>query len=159
MSRKIKVELNFINKKGFQKDVTFFMDKETYEILLDETISQEYRHQYLVNEYHELENERFFKRKYISLDEGENNRLDMIEDTGTSVEEKYYKDKQTEILKEAITKLTKRQQEMVKYIYYEGKSQSELCKIYGLKKQTINDAIKRIHNRLRKILKSYDFFK
>lgn len=57
-----------------------------------------------------------------------------------------------ERLLKAIGKLTPRQQEIIKLIYWEGKSQKELCEIYGVKKQAISDAVKRIRVSLKKIL-------
>ena len=62
MSQQVEVLLDFINKKGQLKHVKFWMDKQTYEILKDESISEEIRHQYLIDEYHEYERERYHKR-------------------------------------------------------------------------------------------------
>ena len=62
--------------------------------------------------------------------------LDLIEDIDIYGEKILHKE-----LIEAINKLTIRQQEIIRLIYWEGKSQKELCEIYGVKKQvtkTIN---------------------
>lgn len=148
----IEVKLDFINKKGEEKHVKFWMDKQTYEMLFDESISEEVRHQYLVDEYHEYERERYYNRKFVSFDSEMAQALDLIEDTSMSNEEKYEMDLNNEVIKEAISKLNPRQQEMVRLLYWEGKSQKDLCEIYGVKKQAISDAVKRIHDTLRKIL-------
>ena len=150
--KKIEVKLDFINKKGEKKHVKFWMDKQTYEMLFDESISEEVRHQYLVDEYHEYERERYYNRKFVSFDSEMAQALDLIEDTSMSNEEKYEMDLNNEVIKEAISKLNPRQQEMVRLLYWEGKSQKDLCEIYGVKKQAISDAVKRIHDSLRKIL-------
>lgn len=150
--KKIEVKLDFINKKGEEKHVKFWMDKQTYEMLFDESISEEVRHQYLVDEYHEYERERYYNRKFVSFDSEMAQALDLIEDTSMSNEEKYEMDLNNEVIKEAISKLNPRQQEMVRLLYWEGKSQKDLCEIYGVKKQAISDAVKRIHDTLRKIL-------
>lgn len=67
MRNQIEVKLDFINKKGQLKHVKFYMNKQTYEMLFDKSISEEVRHQYLVDEYHEYERERYYRRKFISL--------------------------------------------------------------------------------------------
>ncbi len=152
MSRQVEVKLDFINKKGELKHVTFWMDKQTYEMLFDESISEEIRHQYLVDEYHEYERERYHNRKFVSFDSELAQALDLIADTAISSEDRYEMDLNNEVIKEAISKLNPRQQEMVRLLYWEGKSQKDLCKIYGVKKQAISDAVKRIHDTLRKIL-------
>lgn len=152
MSRQVEVKLDFINKKGEFKHVKFFMDEQTYEILQDESISEEIRQQYLVEEYHEYERERYHNRKFVSYDYEMAEAFNLIEDTTLSSEEKYEVELNHKEIENAIKQLTPRQQEMVKLIYWEGKTQKELCEIYGVKKQAINDAVRRIHSRLRKIL-------
>lgn len=154
MSKQVEVKLDFINKKGELKHVKFWMDKQTYEMLLDESISDEIRHQYLVDEYHEYERERYHNRKFVSFDSEMAEALDLIEDsTSISSEDKYDIDLNNNLIKEAIKKLTPRQQEMVRLLYWEGKSQKDLCEIYGVSKQAISNALDRIHNTLKKILK------
>lgn len=152
MIKKVEVKLNFMNKKGERKHVKFYMDKQTYEILFDKSISENIRHQYLVEEYHEYERERYYQRKFVNFNCEIAEALDLVEDTSLLTEKKYETKSNHSDIEKAIIQLTPRQQEMVKLIYWEGKSQKELCEIYGVKKQAINDAIKRIHKHLRKIL-------
>ncbi len=152
MSKQVEVNLDFINKKCEEKHVKFWMDKQTYEMLFDESISEEIRHQYLVDEYHEYERERYHNRKFVSFDSEMAEALDLIEDTSISSEDRYEINLNNKIIQDAIKKLTPRQQEMVRLLYWEGKSQKDLCEIYGVKKQTISDAVKRIHDTLRKYL-------
>lgn len=154
MSKQVEVKLDFINKKGELKHVKFWMDKQTYEMLLDESISDEIRHQYLVDEYHEYERERYHNRKFVSFDSEMAESLDLIEDnTFISCEDRYEIDLNNKIIQDALKKLTPRQQEMVRLLYWEGKSQKDLCEIYGVSKQAISNALDRIHNTLKKILK------
>lgn len=153
MSRQVEVKLDFINKLGELKHVKFWMDKQTYEMLFDESISEEIRHQYLVDEYHEYERERYHKRKIVSFDSEMAEALDLIEDTSISSVDRYEMDLNNKMIQEAIKKLTLRQQEIVKLIYWEGKSQKDLCEIYGVSKQAINNALDRIYNTLKKFFK------
>lgn len=154
MSKQVEVKLDFINKKGELKHVKFWMDKQTYEMLFDASISDEIRHQYLVDEYHEYERERYHNRKFVSFDSEMAEALDLIEDkTSMSSEERYEIDLNNKIIQDAIKKLTPRQQEMVRLLYWEGKSQKDLCEIYGVSKQAISNVLDRIHNTLKKFLK------
>lgn len=154
MSKQVEVKLDFINNKGELKHVKFWMDKQTYEMLFDESINEEIRHQYLVDEYHEYERERYHNRKFVSFDSEMAEALDLIEDsTSISSEDRYEIDANNKIIQDALKKLTPRQQEMVRLLYWEGKSQKDLCEIYGVSKQAISNALDRIHNTLKKILK------
>ena len=146
------VKLTFKNKKGEIKKVKFPIDSKTYEILLDESIDEEYRQKYLVDEYHEYERERYYKRKFVSFDSEMAESLDLIEDNSIFSEQRVNKFI-NKTIDEEIKKLTPRQQEIVRLLYWEGKTQKDLCEIYGIKKQAISDAVKRIHNTLRKKLK------
>ena len=68
MEKKL-VKLEFINKRNELKKVQFYMDKQTYEMLMDDSISSEERQKYLVDEYHEYEREKYYKRKIVRLEE------------------------------------------------------------------------------------------
>ncbi|MBR2138152.1 MAG: sigma-70 family RNA polymerase sigma factor [Bacilli bacterium] len=154
MSKQVEVKLDFINKKGELKHVKFWMDKQTYEMLFDESINEEIRHQYLVDEYHEYERERYYNRKFVSFDSEMAEALDLIEDsTSISSEDRYEMELNNKLIQDALKKLTPRQQEMVRLLYWEGKSQKDLCEIYGVSKQAISNALDRIHNTLKKFLK------
>ena len=154
MSRQVEVKLDFVNKKGKLKHVNFWMDKQAYEMLFDESISEERRHQYLVDEYHEYERERYHNRKFVSFDSEMAESLDLVEDsTSISSEDRYEIELNNKIIQVALKKLTQRQQAMVRLLYWEGKSQKDLCEIYGISKQAISNALDRIHNTLKKFLK------
>ena len=154
MSKQVEVKLDFINNKGELKHVKFWMDKQTYEMLFDESINEEIRHQYLVDEYHEYERERYHNRKFVSFDSEMAEALNLIEDsTSISSEDRYEIDANNKNIQDALKKLTPRQQEMVRLLYWEGKSQKDLCEIYGVSKQAISNALDRIHNTLKKFLK------
>ena len=55
-------------------------------------------------------------------------------------------------LHKAIRQLTPRQQEMVKLVYFEGKTQEEVAKHYGVTKQAISNAMQRIFSSLKKFM-------
>ena len=81
-------------------------------------------------------------------------QFDLIEDsTSISSEDRYEMELNNKLIQDALKKLTPRQQEMVRLLYWEGKSQKDLCEIYGVSKQAISNALDRIHNTLKKFLK------
>ena len=59
MNKKQLVKLEFINKRNELKKVQFYMDKQTYEMLMDESINNDERQKYLIEEYHEYEREKY----------------------------------------------------------------------------------------------------
>lgn len=79
-----------------------------------------------------------------------------IEDYNADLESRYIERETQEDeyanLHAAIEKLTPRQREMVRMIYFEGKSQEEVCAIYGITKSAVSHAMERIYEALRKIL-------
>ncbi len=152
MNKQVEVKLDFTNKKGELKHVKFWMDKQTYEILFDKSISKEIRHQYLIEEYHEYERERYYTRKFVNFDVETAEALNLVEETSSSSEEKNEMEVRQIEIENAIRQLTPRQQEIVRLIYWEGKSQKELCEIYKVTKQAMSDAVRRILNRLKKLL-------
>ena len=52
----------------------------------------------------------------------------------------------------AIQQLTPRQQEIVRMIYFEGKTQEEVALLYGVDGSAIRHAMKRVYARLKKFL-------
>ena len=80
-----------------------------------------------------------------------------IEDKEFDLEAKYIEEEtrkeEKEKLYEAISKLTVRQQEFVRLIFFEGKTQEEVRKEYGLAKSSMCEAMERIYATLRKNIK------
>lgn len=81
-----------------------------------------------------------------------------IEATDNSIDvEENYIQKETvledkERVQKTISRLTKRQQQLVRWIYFEEKSQSEVAENLGVGKTAINNAMKRIYSSLKKYL-------
>lgn len=80
-----------------------------------------------------------------------------IEDKDSNIEDIYIEQEATAEeytkLYAAIATLTSRQQEIVRMIFFEGKSQEELSIIFGVTKSAISHAMERIYVSLRKRLK------
>ena len=58
----------------------------------------------------------------------------------------------TAALHNAIGQLTERQKEMVKMVYFEGKTQEEVAAYYGVGKQAVSNAMQRIYAALKRNL-------
>ncbi len=57
-----------------------------------------------------------------------------------------------ERLYSAIAQLNERQKKFVKLVYFEGKSQDEVAKLFGITKSSVSDAMQRIYATLKKYL-------
>lgn len=141
----VEVKLSFINDKRERKNVRFYLEKMTYEALLDESVSEEERQVFLVNEYHEYAREQNRKRKFKQVDEDYFNTVaDESEDLNNIGK---YDD-----LHIAISMLTERQKEFIRLKFYENKSQEEIARMYGISKQSVCDSMRRIYVSLKKHL-------
>ena len=72
----------------------------------------------------------------------------------TETKEQKQQKEEKKKLYEAISKLTLRQQEFVRLIFFEGKTQEEVRKEYGIAKSSMGEAMDRIYAALRKFLKN-----
>lgn len=152
MAKEIYVKVEILTKKNEIKVEGLFMDKQMYEAIL--TLPIEEQRKYFADEYYEYEANRRYHRRFVSLDtEDDDGKIHDIPDTSPTPTEKLMEDAWKDEIAEAIKQLTPRQQEMVKLIYFEGKSQVEVANIYGVTEQAISQAMTRIHNSLKKILK------
>lgn len=57
-----------------------------------------------------------------------------------------------ERLHKAIEKLTPRQQEIIRWIYFEGKTEREVAAFYGITQQAVHNALVKIIRRLKNLL-------
>lgn len=79
-----------------------------------------------------------------------------IEDKNSDIEDAYIeretsKEEYAELHK-AIKRLTLRQQQIVRMVYFEGKTQEEVAEYFCASKQTISNAMQRIYATLKKFL-------
>lgn len=87
----------------------------------------------------------------LSLDRMRVDGVD-IEDSRLNVEQNYIDEEENQELYAAISKLTPRQQELVKMIYFDGMSQEDVRKKLGIAKSSMAEAMHRIYATLRKFL-------
>lgn len=151
MAREIYVKVEILTKKNEVKVEGFFMDKQMYEAIL--TLSVEEQRRYFAEEYYDYEANRRYHRRIVSLDrEDEDGKLQDIPDNSPTVLENILEELRIQEIKDAVAKLTERQQEFVRLIYHEGKSQIEVAEIYGITESAVSHAMDRIHNSLRRFL-------
>ena len=93
--------------------------------------------------------------KTLSLDEFKDTGYE-IENRELNVEADYIaeetRQEQKEALHKAIKQLNPRQQEIVRLIYFEGKTQIEVANLYGVNKSAVSHSLERIYATLRKYL-------
>lgn len=86
----------------------------------------------------------------LSLDVFKEQGLE-IADTHGNPEVELIERQEKEALHKAIADLTPRQQDMVRMIYFEGKSQECIADIFGISEQAVSNAMARIYASLKKI--------
>lgn len=145
------IKVKFKNKYNEEKEVKFYIDEQTMNILNKSDISKEEKERYLKEKYHEFELEKYYKRRYElyeenALEEINYQRKKLIESDS---------DKQIELLdlKEALNSLNDKQKLIINLVYFKGMSQQEVGSFLGVSKQSINSTLKRIYSILRKKLK------
>lgn len=87
----------------------------------------------------------------LSLDRMKDEGVD-IEDRRLDVEQNYIADEEKRELYAAIAKLTPRQKEVVRLIYFEEKSQEEVSAMLGISQCTISLTLKKAAENLKKLL-------
>ena len=91
----------------------------------------------------------------LSLDEFKEDGVEIV-DRSVDLEISYIENEEwtsnQERLHKAISQLTPRQQEMVRMIYFEGKTQEEVRAYYGIAKSSMSEAMQRIFDSLKKFL-------
>ena len=70
-----------------------------------------------------------------------------------SVEETLLDKLEKEELHKAIKKLTKEEQELIYFHYFDNRSETELARIYGISQQAISKKIRKIREKIKKLLK------
>lgn len=90
----------------------------------------------------------------LSLDEFKDNGVEILDkaiDLETAYIENEERTSTQERLHKAILQLTPRQQEIVRLLYFEGKTEQEIADEYGITQQAVHNALKKILSRLKKI--------
>jgi len=105
----------------------------------------------------EVENKRTERketRRHISLNYLNEQGIDFESAEGNPEEIIFTKDLQNQVQK-AIKTLSSKQQELVKNVYFEGKTLSEIAKEKGISKSAITQQMQVIYKHLKTILKNF----
>ncbi len=90
-----------------------------------------------------------------SLEEMQRKGFDIVDDSANPEEQMIENERKAELRKRmqlVLQQLNLRQQEMVQMVFYDGRSQDEVAKHFGISKQAVSNAMKRIYAALKKIL-------
>lgn len=145
-----KFKLNVRRKNGNVRSVIVYLDDESAQMLV-ENGDEKLLEAYLLEEYKSSRRARQENWWNSSLEEQLENGKDFTDSTSDDTDYTLA-DFDNEKLQSAIKQLNQRQQELLRLLYIECKSQKEIAELYGVGKQAINNAIKRIHQQLKKIL-------
>ena len=107
----------------------------------------------------ELERQNEIAENEISAEQmNEETGFELVDVDEPSPEDWYISKIEAEELRKAIQQLTPRQQQMLYLVYWQGKTQRDLCEIFDIKEQAVCDAMRRIYASLKKILEKNQFF-
>lgn len=144
-----KYSLEVTRKNGEIRTVAVYLDEETAE-LLERAGDEKLLNAYLLEEYKASRRERQERFWTHSLEEDMENSLD-FEDK--HIEQEFsIEELESEELQGAIERLTPRQQEILRLLYIEGRSQKEISELYHITKAAVNNALQRIYCTLKRIL-------
>ena len=143
MYKKVKVSFNYINKKGIIVKTSLYIEKYLYDILYDESITEEERVNYLIDEYQNFISEKNYKRKVYNNENTQNMAVKEIINENTI---------NINILN-LLNALSVRQKEIIYKIYFENKKQSQIAKELNITKQSVSLTYKRALKKLKKFIK------
>lgn len=142
-----KFKIKVTRKNGNERTVTVYLDDITAQ-LLKKTGDKKLLDTYLHEEYKDSRRARQEEFWNQSLEEDMENGID-YEDK-RSYEDYSFDDMEDKQLQAAFKLLTPRQQEILRFMYIEGRTQKEIAELFGVKKQAISNAIKRIYAMIEK---------
>lgn len=93
----------------------------------------------------------------LSLDRMKDEGVE-IEDRHLDVEQNYIDEEEKRELYAAIAKLTPRQKELIEMIYFDGMTQEEAAKKFGVAQATVSVTLERAIENLKKIMKNKKIF-
>lgn len=129
--------------------MSFFVDSRTYMLLQSKNLSEEEKYNYMIELYHEYEQDRYYKRKYeLYKEEDDLNQINYRYSKNETINKIDFLE-----LYRAIKTLKYKHQLIVIMYYFEGFTQQEIADEFGITKQAVSKLIKRILVKLKEILK------
>lgn len=138
-----------IIKNGIKKEIFAIVDDETAKVL--ESADEAIRHQYICDEYKDHLFERKETRRHQSLDASLEGGYEFV-DESADIEALLYQQEDNDRLHEALMTLSEPQRWLVAEIYFNGRKQNEIARELGVGITTINNRLKRILEKIKKLL-------
>ncbi len=139
----------FEDKHGKVKTVKVRFEDDMAKLF--EGASDDVRNAYIVEEYLVRNIERKETRRHQSLERSMEHGFDKASDeAGADI--KILSNERAEILHRAIKKLSLQKQEMIRMIYFEGLSQDEVARNFGITKSAVSHTMHRMYAELKKFL-------
>ena len=139
-------------KNGEIKDVYVCVDDETAKVL--EQVDEVTRKAYLQDEWEMKMVENYHRRNEQSLEKSTDNGFDLA-DESQDVEAKAIKEVELMSIRKIISKLTLKQQWLVKELYIKKRTQEDIAEELHISQQAISSRLDTIKGKLKKFLKKF----
>ena len=138
-----------VTKNNVTKTIYAIVDDRTAKFL--EGLDEQTRHDYIVSEHEIYLSDLKETRRHQSLDLSLENGHDFVSEDPTP-DEKFEKQEEIALLRQALSTLTEDQQWLVSEFYFKGRSNMDIAKELGVDKSAISHRLERILKKLKKFL-------
>ena len=143
MKDKVKIVLSFVNKRGENKNVKFYIDKCFYDLISNDSLDEKNKQEILIDEYHRIERERKQNKKILKYNLSCN---DIIDNSFVSIDDQIFK-------QEIKNKILSYLNGLSYMIFYEGKKKVDVARELNISKSAVSITYKRAIKNLKKIVK------
>ncbi len=150
MKDKVKIVLSFVNKRGENKNVKFYIDKCFFELISNDSLDEKYKQEILIDEYHRIERERKQNKKILKYNLSCN---DIIDNSFVSIDDQIFKQEIKNKILSYLNGLSYKQRKVIYMVFYEGKKKVDIARELNISKSAVSITYKRAIKNLKKIVK------
>lgn len=150
MKEKVKIVLSFVNKRGENKNVKFYIDKCFFDLISNDSLDEKYKQEILIDEYHRIERERKQNKKILKNNLSCN---DIIDNSFVSIDDQIFKQEIKNKILSYLNGLSYKQRKVIYMIFYEGKRKVDVARELNISKSAVSITYKRAIKNLKKIVK------
>ena len=150
MKEKVKIVLSFVNKRGENKNVKFYIDKCFFDLISNDSLDEKYKQEILIDEYHRIERERKQNKKILKYNLSCN---DIIDNSFVSIDDQIFKQEIKNKILSYLNGLSYKQRKVIYMIFYEGKRKVDVARELNISKSAVSITYKRAIKNLKKIVK------
>ena len=150
MKDKVKIVLSFVNKRGENKNVKFYIDKCFFDLISNDSLDEKNKQEILIDEYHRIERERKQNKKILKYNLSCN---DIIDNSFVSIDDQIFKQEIKNKILSYLNGLSYKQRKVIYMIFYEGKKKVDVARELNISKSAVSITYKRAIKNLKKIVK------